>query len=221
DSNHNIQGNSELTPEQSISYEASVKKTTFFNSGLMMSNNLIVTHLDVDDRISLILASTDPIWAYKYMNIDSYKSWNFSKTHQASYKNLDVKLGASLVGVSQAIDTGAEGTVSSNDYLYSLQLNASIGYNIPKWSTLFSVYYKYNGRFQQYIQGVDDATGDATFVLSEVEPYGMLDASVRKSFLKKKQLDVTLGARNLLNIKNVQTTQAAGPGNHGTPGSSM
>lgn len=220
DSNHNIQGNNELIPELSTSYEASIKKTTFFNSGLRLANNLIITHLDVDDRISLVLASTDPIWAYKYMNIDQYKSWNFSTTHQVAYKNLDAKFGASLVGVSQTIDMGAEEAVSSNDYLYSLQLNTSIGYNVPKWNTLFSLYYKYNGKFQQYVQGVDQTSGGATFVLSEIEPYGMMDASVKKTFFKNK-FDVTLGARNLLNIKNVQTTQAAGNGNHGAPSSNM
>jgi outer membrane receptor for ferrienterochelin and colicins len=219
DSNHNIQGNDGLVPELSTSYEASIKKTTFFNSGLRLSNNLIVTHLDVDDRISLILASTDPIWAYKYMNIDQYKSWNFSTTHQLAYKNLDAKLGISLVGVSQTIDMGAEEAVSSDDYLYSLQLNTSIGYNIPKWNTLFSVYYKYNGKFQQYVQGVN-TSGDATFILSEISPYSMMDASVKKTFFKNS-FDVTLGARNLLNVKSVQTTQAAGNGNHGAPSSDM
>lgn len=74
DSNHNIQGNSDLIPEQSMSYEVSLKKTTMFTSGVQLLNSILVSHLDVDDRIGLVLASTDPIWAYKYMNIDSYRN---------------------------------------------------------------------------------------------------------------------------------------------------
>jgi len=210
DNNHNIQGNSNLIPEKSTSYEGSIKKTTNFNSGLMLSNSLIITHLDVDDRISQVLITLKP-QEYKYLNIDSYKSWNFSTLHQMSYKNLDVKVGGSLVGVSQRLDTAAEGVVSSNNYLYSLQLNTSLGYTVPKWNTVFALYYKFNGRFQQYSQSFD-AEQNPIFVISTVPSYSMMDASVTKTFLDTK-LGVTLGARNILNVKSVlQTGQGGGIG---------
>jgi outer membrane receptor for ferrienterochelin and colicins len=212
DSNHNLQGNGSLVPEQSMSYELSLKKTSYFDSGLNISNNFSASYLNVDDRISLVLAATTPIMQYRYLNIDQYKVWNIATTHQVAYKNFEARLGLSLVGTSQKIDTGALNAVSDDKFLYSLQGNANVAYNVPQWNTLFSIYYKYNGRYRQFTESTD-VNNNVTFALSEVEAYSMMDASVRKSFLNKK-LDVTLGARNLLNIKNIQATQGGATGTH-------
>ena len=214
DSNHNLQGNKNLIPEKSMSYEASVKKSTVFTSQLTLSNSLIVNYLDVNDKISLVLVSLTPIQAYRYLNIDQYRMWNFSTLHQMHYKNFDAKVGASLVGVSQKIDTSAQGTVSSDDYLFSLQLNAGLGYTVPEWNTVFAVYYKFNGRYQQYYDN-----GDGTFGLSIVPSYSLMDASATKTFLNK-ELSLTVGARNLLNVKNVQTNQGGGIGGGSHEGAS-
>lgn len=219
DSNHNLQGNENLLPEQGMSYEASIKKGTYFDSGLQLSNNLIVSHLNISDRISLILGSVDPIWEYRYMNIDEYRIWNIATSHQAAYKNLEARFGASVVGVSQKIDTGALNAISDDDYLFSLQMNSSLAYMIPKWNTTLAVYYKYNGRFQQFTESTD-LENNVTFNRSEVEAYSMMDASVRKSFFKNK-FDVTLGARNLLDIKNIQTTGTGGNGAHSAGSNSL
>lgn len=219
DSNHNVQGNENLVPENSMSYEGSVKKTTYFDSGLVLSNSIVVTHLNVEDKISLVLAAVDPVPAYQYLNINNYKTWNFSTLHQLAYKDFEAKIGASLAGVAQRLDTGAENAVSSDDYLYSLQLNGSLGYTVPKWNTVFALYYKFNGRFQQYQQGVD-SEGETTFELSKVPSFSMMDASITKTFLDKN-LGLTVGARNLLNVKNVQTTQASGTGGHAGPSSTL
>lgn len=212
DSNHNLQGNADLTPETSWSYEASVKKSTFLASGLQLSNNLSVAFLDVKDRINLVLEQVIPTQNYKYLNIDSYKMWNISTSHQLAYKNWNANLGMALVGVSQKIDLAALNATSDDKYLYALQLNTSASYKLPKWNTLFSVYYKLNGKDRQYIaiQNPDNTTG---FVLSEIASYGWMDASVRQSFFKD-QFEVTLGARNILDVTNLQASQSGSTGIH-------
>ena len=205
DSNHDLQGNENLIPETSSSYELSVKKATYFDSGAQLSNNLAVTYMDVDDRISLILTQVVPFQSYKYMNIDKYKMWNISSTHQFAYKNWNAKVGLALVGISQKIDLAALNLTSDDKFLYSLQVNSNVSYNVPKWNTLFSIYYKFNGKQQQYISSTD-VNNNAEFILSELESYGWMDASIRKSFFKN-QFEVTVGARNLLDITSVQLTQ--------------
>lgn len=205
DSNHNLQGNENLIPETSSSYEVSVKKATYFDSGAQLSNNLAVTYMDVDDRISMVLTQVTPMQSYKYMNIDKYKMWNISSTHQFAYKNWNAKVGLALVGISQKIDLAALNVTSDDKFLYSLQVNSNLSYNVPKWNTLFSIYYKFNGKQQQFISSTDTA-GNAEFILSELESYGWMDASIRKSFFKN-QFEVTVGARNLLDVTSVQLTQ--------------
>lgn len=218
DSNHNIQGNENLIPEASTSYEISAKKITSFSSGGQMSNNIAVSYLDVDDRISMVLESLTPIQEYRYLNIDKYKMWNISSTHQFAYKNWNAKLGVSYVGISQKLDLAAQNLASDDKYLYSLQLNSSVSYNVPKWNTLFSVFYKYNGKQQQF-QATSDAEQNATFFLSEIESYGQMDASIRKSFFNNK-FELMVGARNLFDMTSVRISQGNPNGAH-TAGSDM
>jgi outer membrane receptor for ferrienterochelin and colicins len=206
DSNHDVQGNANLLPEESISVDANLKKLTVFASGVNMSNSIMATYLDVQDRIGLVLTSVVAGYHYKYINVDSYRVWNFSTNHQWDYKNLSVKVGGALVGVSQKIDSGL--AVSDDKYLFSLQLNGNVNYAIPKIKTDFSVYYKLNGKQQQLVE-TTDADGNNVFAISKIDSFSWLNASVRKSFFANR-FDVTLGARNLLDVTNVQSTIAQG-----------
>lgn len=222
DTNHNLQGNPDLVPENSTSYELSFKRACTFDSGAQIANNLAVTFLDVDDRIDLVLTQTVPTLNYRYININKYKMWNISTTEQYTYKNWNIKVGAAVVGVSRKLDLVALNLTSDDKFLYSLQLNSSISYNIPKWNTLFAVYYKYNGQQQQFVAGTD-TDGSAKFFLNEVKPYSWMDASLRKFFFKK-QFEVTLGARNIFDIKSVQLIQNGGGstgGAHSSSGSDL
>jgi outer membrane receptor for ferrienterochelin and colicins len=208
DSNHDLQGNENLVPEHSLSYEANIKKATYLDIGLVLNNSLSVTYMDVDDRIANVMVSADPRQVFRYENIDKYRMWNFASSNSFKYKNWDGRLGLSLLGISQKIDAGAQGAVSDDKFLYSFLANANVAYNIVRWNTLLSIYYKYTGPFQQYVQ-TDDGAGNTIFVLSEFEDYSLLDASVRKSFFKN-QFDVTLGARNLLNINSLRSSTPGG-----------
>jgi outer membrane receptor for ferrienterochelin and colicins len=217
DTNHNVQGNPELVPENSTSYEVSFKRDCLLNSGGQIANNIAFTFLDVDDRIDMVLTQVTPSMSYKYVNINKYKMWNISTTEQYTYKNWNAKVGAAVVGISQKLDLAALNITSDDKYLYSLQLNSSISYNIPKWNTLFALYYKYNGKQQQFAAGTDE-NNNAKFHLNEIAPYSWVDASVRKSFFKNK-FEVTAGARNLLDIQSVQQTQNSGTGGVHSSGS--
>ncbi|HEX8270382.1 MAG TPA: TonB-dependent receptor, partial [Flavobacterium sp.] len=132
DSNHNLQGNDGLLPETSSSYELSVRKSTFYKSGVKLSNNFVITFLDVDDRISLVLEQVTPMQAYRYLNIDKYKMWNIATSHELTLKNWHARVGAAFVGISQKIDLAALGISSDDKFLYSLQLNSNVSYEIAK-----------------------------------------------------------------------------------------
>lgn len=212
DSNHNLQGNPDLTPETSWSYETSLKKATYFASGLQLSNNLSLAYLKVKDRINMVLEQFQPTQNYRYLNIDNYQMWNLATSHQATFKNWNASLGMALVGISQKIDLAALDLTSNDDYLYSLQLNTSVSYKLPNWNTQFSAYYKFNGKDRQYISS-SDADGNAAFVLSEIAAYGWMDASVRQPFFKNR-FEVTLGIRNILDVTNLQASQSGSTGIH-------
>jgi outer membrane receptor for ferrienterochelin and colicins len=218
DTNHNVQGNPELIPENSTSYELSFKRSCYFDSGAQIANNLAITYLDVNNRIDMVLTQAVPMMNYKYVNINKYKMWNISTTEQYKYKNWDAKIGIAVVGISQKLDLAALEISSDDKFLYSLQLNSSVSYAIPKWNTLFALYYKYNGKQQQFVAGTDE-NGNAKFYLNAINPYSWMDASARKLFFKNK-FEVTVGARNLFDIQSVQQIQNGGTGGVHSSGSS-
>lgn len=208
DSNHNVQGNPELTPEQSTYVEANFKKYTYFDSGLSLYNSLTSGYMAVQDKISMLLVSVDPIPQYKYINVDDYKMWNLSLDNRVQYKNFNFSAGFALIGISQQIGTGALGTMSDDKFLYTFNINSSASYTVPQWNTMFTVYLKHNGKFPQLVNDINDSS---QFVVTEIESYNWLDASVRKTFYNGK-FELMAGARNLLDVTNILSTTGGGIG---------
>nr|WP_199002182.1 TonB-dependent receptor [Flavobacterium sp. ASV13] len=207
---HFFTGNENLIPETSTSYETSVKKLTSLSSGMQISNTISGSYLDVNDRIDMVYIGDNVDTGnpqYQYINISKYRMWNFSAMNQLRIENLTVNIGAALIGISQRIDNLV--MVSNDQFLYSFNLNASVSYNIPKWKTIVSGYYKYNGRTQQFVEGASQ------YVLSTIDPSNWLDASIRKNFFKDR-FEVTVGARNIFNITNVNRSRMNEGGGHAT-----
>ncbi|WP_306565661.1 TonB-dependent receptor plug domain-containing protein [Flavobacterium lindanitolerans] len=204
---HHFTGNENLKPETSTSYEVSLKKVSYLDSNFRLSNMLTASFLDVDDRIDMAFVRFNEgsgIPEYEYINISKYKMWNASTNHQLKGENLVLNFGASIVGISQVIKNQI--FTSDDKYLYSFNLNASASYTVPKWATTFSAYYKYNGKTQQFVESTSQ------YVISDIEASNWLDASIRKSFFKNK-FDLTIGARNILDVTNVnqsRTNEGAG-----------
>lgn len=207
---HFFTGNENLIPETSTSYEASLKKSTTFSSGAQLSNTFSGSYLDVNDRIDMALVRFNPDTGnpeYEYVNISKYRMWNFSTMNQFKKENLTFNFGASIIGVSQEIKN--EVFTSDDKFLYSFNLNASASYKLPKWKTVLSAYYKYNGRTQQFIAGT------SSYTLSTIDASNWLDATVRQNFFKD-HFEVTIGARNILNITNINQTGTNNGAAHAT-----
>ncbi len=192
---HYFVGNEDLIPETSTSYETSIKKQIDLTPKIDLKTNFMMSYLNVDDRITSALTGFEgatPI--YEYINISKFKSINFALSNAIQSENWKLSLGGSLTGISREIENLE---FSSDDkFLYNFNLNSSLSYTLPKEGTTFSIYYKFTGKTQQYLSTTDG------YVLSEIESYSWLDASIRKLFYKNK-IELTIGARNLLNINNV------------------
>lgn len=209
---HFFTGNENLIPETSTSYEMSIKKETTHTSGFQLSNMLTGSFLDVNDRIDMALVGFNPDTGnpeYQFINISKYKMWNISSVNQFRKNNLTVNVGASIIGVSQKIENQI--FTSDDKFLYSFNLNSSASYTIPNWKTIFSAYYKHNGKSQQFVEGTSE------YLISEIDASNWLDATILKRFFNEK-LEATIGARNLFDIKNINQTRTAEGAGHGTSG---
>jgi len=194
-SGHYFIGNEDLIPEKSTSFELSGRKSTFFQSGATLFNNVMVSYTNIDGRIESALVGSDggtPI--YQLININEYKSINASATNQFSFSNWNISLGFSGTWISQVIDNNE---IKTDDrFLFNFNMNSGVSYFIPKWKTTLSAYYKYVGKAQQWV------VGGSNYVISDIESHGWLDASIRKTFLENK-VELTLGARNILDITDI------------------
>ena len=209
DVNHNVQGNPELLPEKGISAFFHIKKNSKLANGeIRLKNKLSFNYLGLDDRIELIVVQQNPL-QFQYSNIDSYRAIGAFSENEIFFGNFNAQLGASLQGISKVL----ESRNSDDDYLFNLQLNANLAYNVPKWNTTFSAFFKYIGEQQQFVEKTNDA-GEQVFETGKTEGYSWLDATINKSFFKGAFV-ATLGARNVLDVTSVNTTAFEGGAHNG------
>jgi len=205
DVNHNVQGNPDLNPEKGMSAFIHLKKRyRLLGDKLKAKSKISASYINVNDRIELIVVTQNPL-AYKYNNIDAYKSFGFFSENTFQYKQLKLSLGASILGISKVLDSS---TNSKDDFLYNFQLNSNVTYFIPKWKTSVALYFKHIGKQRQFVERTN-AEGNQEFQEGTTEAYNWLDATVKKSFLNKK-FETTFGVRNLLDISSVGTTTFSG-----------
>ena len=215
DSNHDVRGNQDLTPEQGFSTFLNLKKRSWFGE-TSMTNNLKLSYINLTDKIELAVANTTPL-QYQYINIDVYRLIGFTSENTIKQDNWTFNLGATLQGVSRVMNTEVN---AENDFLYALQLNTSATYLVKDWDTAFTVLLKHNGKQQNYIAEGSDTDGRTLFKKYTTDAYSWMDASIKKSFLNNK-LQATIGGRNLLDITTVATNGNTTTGTHSTNNSSL
>ena len=196
---HYFLGNESLIPESSLSFDTSLKKMTLFTEDLLMKNQLSLSHNRIKDRITNALIGYEGSTPkYQNINISKYNYINLASTNALSLdENLEASIGASFTWISQIIDNNIHKT--DDRYLLNMGINAGLTYTFPKWGTSVSGYYKWAGKSQLW------AATTNGYIVSEVDSYGWLDASIKQPFLGKK-LELTLGARNLLDVTDVKRT---------------
>lgn len=200
---HHFTGNENLIPETSTSFEMSCKKNFTIHNTAQLASTLTGSFLQVKDRIDMALVQYNPTTGnpeYEYININTYKMWNVATTNQFKSNNFGGTFGAALVGIAQQLDNNA--FRADDRFLYSFSWNTSLSYTLPQWQTVFSAYYKYNGKTQQFI-----ATS-SEYVISDIGESHWLDATVQRKFFNAT-LETTFGARNILNITNINQTRTA------------
>lgn len=197
DVNHNVQGNANLNPENGKSAFIHLRKKHNFNT-IQSESKLSGWLIDVSDRIELIIVNSMPL-EYKFMNIDTYKTRGVSYNNHLKYNDFSGNIGITYAGMAKEMTENNGG----DDFLYAMQFNLNGSYTFPKTKTTISAFYKYNGSMYQYIQSTDIAQ-NVSFVKGKREAFSWLDASVKQNFLSDK-LEVTLGARNLLNVVDVSS----------------
>lgn len=217
DSNHDVRGNENLDPEKGYTAFLNFKKTSWFNNSSLV-NNLKLSYVNLEDKIENVIVNTLPL-QYQYINIDEYKLVGITSENTFKTDSWTFYFGGTVQGRARINNNEVN---AEDGFLYSYQLNTNSTYYIKRLRMYVTALFKYQGALDRYVAtGDTDANGNTLFGKQTIDGYGWLDASIKKSFFNES-LTATLGARNILDITNVDVnSQSSGGAVHSSGSQSL
>ena len=200
DSNHNVQGNPDLNPEDGISVFLHLEKKWALRDIGLLKSSIKSYYFDINDKITFAVASEeeeDENLQFSYYNVDASKILGFAWENSLKYNNWQANLGLNYIGEASSLYTPENG----KDYLWSFNLQSSISKYFPSIKTYVSALLKHNGRSLVYMEQDDEVTTKKT------NAFTWLDASARTQLTNN--LELTLGVRNIMDIVTVGTSDVS------------
>lgn len=198
DINHNIKGNEELSPEYSMNYSAGVSWLKQIMKKHLLKIDYSFFYNDIDNLITLGVL---PSGSFTYLNVGVFKSIGNQLKFDFKSKRFNTGLNISYIGRYNRISSEI---ASVQPFSFSPELAFNGSYELIKDKLKVNLFYKYNGVLQSF--GVNQS-GD--IIQNKQIDYSILDASFSAIFLKKT-LNVILGAKNILNVKDVAVVGSSG-----------
>ncbi|MBC6997831.1 TonB-dependent receptor [Cytophaga sp. FL35] len=210
DSNHNVQGNPDLQPEDGISIFLNAdKKWMHSNDNALLSSAFRSFYFNLKDKIALVGDDSGDVPRFLFNNVNKQQILGFSLNHNLRVKRLQLGLGATYLGESLTLSDSGNG--ENSDYVWSLNLNSNVFYEIPRWNTTLSAQLKYTGRALSIV-----STDDNGMELDRTDAFTWLDTTAHIDI--SPQFDLTFGVRNLMDIVSVDASNVS-TGAHGVTGS--
>lgn len=217
DINHNIYGNLNLKAEYSNNLNVQVSYNKTFKKDHLLKITPTLFFNDIKNDIELIqdysgTGGTGNALPYTYGNLSSNRIVGFNlRTSYQLKENFTIGFSAAMNGRKYQFND----TLSSDGYRFSPEASANANYVIPKIKLRLTLYYKYNGQFiTPYIES------DGSVAEQIIKPYGLLDFTMGRSFWKQR-IVVAVGAKNLLDVNQVNTNGGSGGGAHSSSTSSV
>jgi outer membrane receptor for ferrienterochelin and colicins len=207
DQNHHILGNPDLKPEHGHNLQASASvqygKSSRLHGGITWTGY----YNDVRDVISLANPDRDPTSINRiYGNIAHQQNAIGSIQAEAEVKNFYLLLGGALTHVFAA-DSGYAA-------FNTTEVTATARYTLKPAGIVLSLFYKYTGPGKQLSAFAD---GTALYDIS-LPDFSLMDASIGRHFWKD-HIDVTVGVKNLFDIRQLTPTGNVSNSAHSSGGS--
>lgn len=182
DSNHNLLGNTNLKPETSHNFQAGITRK--------INNHAITLKTSwnyVDNMIMLIQTSEE--LTYTYENIGNFKSIGVKSNYASSLGQLNWDIGASF-----------NATRTNDLNLYNAEIAFDLRWNFNNSRTQAHLSNKTNGKENRFFLNKEDE-----LEIGDTEAYTFMDLTlIHKN--KKGTVSTSIGARNLFDIQNINTT---------------
>lgn len=213
DSNHAIQGNTDLKAEHNRNFNASIDFRTEWDDQIHLSSTL-GTYYNYFTNLITIGQHRDNPTVSTYLNIGKFKTTGATLENKLGYGRWTANLGLGVIGrYNELFDDYRH----LNEFFWTPEMKASLNREFPKWDANINVYYKLYGKRPSFrINGADDQREVSQ---GYQQAYNQLDISIGKRILKS--LTVQVGGRNLTNTTNVWNTTTDDTGAHAVNSTSI
>lgn len=198
DGNHNVQGNSNLSPEHSHQLNAGIEWRHTSQDNLFTIEPTFFYN-DIRNKISLVQADPTDL-LYTYINLDRFTTQGIEIKSRYVHKLFSINYGFAYTGTWGTF----EGDIEQPEIAWYPETNAGADYTIQKTKTVVSVLWKYFGKRPIFINNEENETERF-----DNDSFQMLDASIRQNFLKDR-ISLTVGVRNILDVTNVRAMSSGG-----------
>ena len=205
DATHRIFGNDQLVPETSHHVDAAfVYKIQKPN--LTINSEISGFYNDITNLIDFAYSETDAGYA-KYTNIGEFKSIGFNIKERLAWKNIEGGVGFGYTG---RYDNPAAEDIPQ-DYLFSPEVTLDATYREPKSQIAFSAFYKFTGQTSRYTFSTD-VDGNSIYNIGTIDNYQIFD--ITASRMLGEMLRLTIGGKNLLDVRSVNNSNQSSGGVH-------
>ncbi|MCX7636510.1 MAG: TonB-dependent receptor [Cyclobacteriaceae bacterium] len=210
DASHAIEGNTDLKPELSHSYNASWNYRSMLLNRYRATTSASAFYNDVSNMIGYGQKPGNSL-VTTYLNIDRFKTTGFT-VNQAIYAGiLEYNVGAGITGRYNQL---REDYASVPEFVWSPEVNGSVVFNSKNKKFNASVYYKFTGK-TPYYQLINDGSGNQIPKLAELDSFHWADVTV--SHRLGRHFILAGGVRNLFDVVAINNTGVGG-GAHSSAG---
>lgn len=200
DINHNIKGNENLRAENSDTYGINLEYTLQTDKAIVKFEPKLFYN-DIRNQITLAFIEQT---LYSYINVGQFKSQGAEFSVNCITEDITSKVGVSYIGRQNMLNEN----IQSPEMLYSTEFQGNILYDIKDYDVKLSLFYKYTGMLPSL-----QLTTENQIQRFELNGFHTLDITLSKFFFDKT-VNFTIGAKNLLNVTNIQSNIASTGGVH-------
>lgn len=207
DTNHNIIGNQELSPEYSHNVNGDFVHPFKSDNGQFTLGGFFN---DISNQITYF-SPEDPNQATTYINILNYRTLGWSGILSLNNKALETNTGFLYTGRYHHFSSDAH-VLDLPQYIFSPEVTFICTWKITNKLRLAG-FYKYTGPARQYVN-INDSTGDYEFELRQRDGFHLLDMTLSRDWTTN--LKMSIGAKNVFDITSVLNTTNSGGAHAGT-----
>lgn len=202
DANHDIDGNPDLKAEHSNSFTGSLAWQSYTSSAWRMNTTFGGFCNFFENMITL--GTTDAANnRYTYVNV--YKNRTAGGTLNNSIRSKQVQASAGFAYIGVYNDLSEEDS-SLPSLLWTPEVNATVTWYLDALGASVSAFYKFNGSRSSYT--ATTVNGEQVAALGKIASYHWADLTLTKKLMK--YLDLGVGAKNLFDVVQVNSTVTTG-----------